>query len=36
VRAQALRAVDRTPSLRERLVAGLPTSHRIGTSARAA
>ena len=36
VRGQALRAVNRTPSLRERLVAGLPTSYRISTSARAA
>jgi hypothetical protein len=36
VRAQALHAVDRTPSLRERLIAALPTSYRIGTSARAA
>ena len=36
VRAQAVRGVDRTPSLRERLIAGLPISYRIGTSARAA
>jgi hypothetical protein len=28
VRAQALRAVDRTPSLRERLLAGLPSAYR--------
>lgn len=29
VRAQALRAVDRTPSLRERLLAGLPSAYRV-------
>lgn len=28
VRAQALRAVERTPSLRERLFAGLPSTYR--------
>jgi hypothetical protein len=36
VRAHALHAVERTPSLRERLIAGLPVSYRVTTAGRAA
>jgi hypothetical protein len=35
LRAQALEAVDRTPALRERLLAGLPMRYRVGAAARA-
>jgi hypothetical protein len=31
VRAQSLRAVHRTPSLRERMIAGLPATYRSAT-----
>ncbi|HEX2103853.1 MAG TPA: hypothetical protein VHF51_09390 [Solirubrobacteraceae bacterium] len=31
VRAQGLRAVHRTPSLRERMIAGLPATYRAAT-----
>jgi hypothetical protein len=36
VRAQGLRAVHRTPSLRERMIAGLPASYREDLAGRAA
>ena len=36
LRVHALHAVERTPSLRERLVAGLPIRYRVRTAGRAA
>jgi hypothetical protein len=36
LRAHALHAVEQTPSLRERLIAGLPLRYRVTTAGRAA
>ena len=36
LRAQALDAVEQTPSLRDRLIAGLPISYRVTTAGRVA